>query len=184
MNPLICPQVIEIHTTLLYKCPALKYQAFSGFVSFAVHGAENPSGCTGAVGTFQKGALWSAFLTCSQFPSNLAFRKPKAFASQQRKRERERHLKLNLKMCFFWTPVCEAINQGRHFHTPHFSWLRSEFPPFLVLHLGFGYLLPYWLQTTGDGASAPREKHTTHPLWTEPGCPWPALGPEADPRRL
>lgn len=66
-------------------------------------------------------------------------------------------------MCFFWTPVCEAINQGRHFHTPHFSWLRSEFPPFLVLHLGFGYLLPYWLQTTGDGASAPREKPTSDP---------------------
>lgn len=126
----------------------------------------------GAVDTFQKGASSSAFLTCSQFPSSLAFHEPKlspASKEREKKRKTKRHLKLNLKRCFFWTPVCEAINQGRHFHTPHFSWLRSEFPPFLALHLGFGYLLPYWLQTTGDGASAPREKPTSDPPPTPSG---------------
>lgn len=34
-------------------------------------------------------------------------------------------------MCFFWKPGRAAINQGRHFHAPHFSWFLSEFPPFL-----------------------------------------------------
>lgn len=34
-------------------------------------------------------------------------------------------------MCFSWKPGCAAINQGRHFHAPHFSWFLSEFPPFL-----------------------------------------------------
>lgn len=32
---------------------------------------------------------------------------------------------------FFWKPCRAAINQGRHFHAPHFSWFLSEFPPFL-----------------------------------------------------
>lgn len=48
-----------------------------------------------------------------------------------KKKKKKRHLKLNLKMCFFWKPGCAAINQGRHFHAPHFSWFLSEFPPFL-----------------------------------------------------
>lgn len=34
-------------------------------------------------------------------------------------------------MCFSWKPGSAAINQGRHFHAPHFSWFLSEFPPFL-----------------------------------------------------
>lgn len=54
-----------------------------------------------------------------------------AVGSGGREREKKRHLKLNLKMCFSWKPGCTAINQGRHFHAPHFSWFLSEFPPFL-----------------------------------------------------
>lgn len=35
-------------------------------------------------------------------------------------------------MCFSWHPRAPAaINQGRHFHAPHFSWFLSEFTPFL-----------------------------------------------------
>lgn len=50
---------------------------------------------------------------------------------RRKKKKREKHLKLNLKTCFSWKPGCAAINQGRHFHAPHFSWFLSEFPPFL-----------------------------------------------------
>lgn len=46
-------------------------------------------------------------------------------------KKKKRHLKLNLKMCFSWKPGRAAINWGRHFHAPHFSWFLSEFPPFL-----------------------------------------------------
>lgn len=34
-------------------------------------------------------------------------------------------------MCFSWKPGRAAINRGRHFHAPHFSWFLIEFPPFL-----------------------------------------------------
>lgn len=96
---------------------------------------------------FQKATLLSAFLTWSQFPSILAsLSKPgrlpavgsgrgrrgrRGRRSRRRRRRKKRHLKLNLKMCFSWKPGCAAINQGRHFHAPHFSWFLSEFPPFL-----------------------------------------------------
>lgn len=49
----------------------------------------------------------------------------------ERRRKKKRHLNLNLKLCCSWKVVCAAINQGRHFHTPHFSWFLSGFPPFL-----------------------------------------------------
>lgn len=51
--------------------------------------------------------------------------------SKKKKKKRKRHLKLNLKMCFSWKPGRAAVNRGRHFHAPHFSWFLSEFPPFL-----------------------------------------------------
>lgn len=53
------------------------------------------------------------------------------WSKKKKERKKDRHLKLNLKMCFSWKPGRAAINQGRHFHAPHFSWFLSEFPPFL-----------------------------------------------------
>ncbi len=144
------------------------------------HGPENRSWYTGAVATFPKTCIIEWFSNMLVVSRQLGFAFPQTKSVCQRvgrgwgkekewKKESKRHLKLNLKMCFFWTPVCAAINQGRHFHTQHFSWFRSEFPPFLSLHLGSGYVLPHWLQTTGDGASSPREKPNAEPPPTPSG---------------
>lgn len=83
----------------------------------------------------KKATLLSAFLTWLQFPSILALLSEPGPCQQlgvdEAKKKKERHLKLNLKMCFSWKPGRAAINQGRHFHAPHFSWFLSESPPFL-----------------------------------------------------
>lgn len=84
---------------------------------------------------FERATLLSAFLTWLQFPSVLASLSNQAFANSwewmKQKTKKTKNLKLNLKLCFSWKPSCAAINQGRHFHAPHFSWFLSEFPPFL-----------------------------------------------------
>lgn len=61
-----------------------------------------------------------------------AKKKMKKKKSKKKKKKKKIHLKLNLKMCFSWKPWAPAaINQGRHFHAPHFSWFLSKFTPFL-----------------------------------------------------
>lgn len=67
--------------------------------------------------------------------------RPLPAAGSGGRERKKRHLKLNLKMCFSWKPSSAAINQGRHFHAPHFSWFLSEFPPFLS-HSTLAPMLP------------------------------------------
>lgn len=105
----------------------------------------------------KKAALLSAFLTWSQFPSILAQLSDPCPCQQlgvdeakRKKKGKKRHLKLNLKMCFFWKPGPAAINQGRHFHAPHFSWFLL--PSFLAPPWLHSYLLLHWLQTTSSRA--------------------------------
>lgn len=101
--------------------------------------AESWAPHTGAVATFPKshiiecffniGRSFQAYRPCFQ---NQALANSWEWMKRKKKEEeKKRNLKLNLKMCFSWKPGCAAINQGRHFHAPHFSWFLSEFPPFL-----------------------------------------------------
>lgn len=94
---------------------------------------------TEAVATFPKSHIIECFFNMVAVSKHLglAFKTrplPTVGSGRRRRRRRRKkkaHLKLNLKMCFSWKPGCAAINQGRHFHAPHFSWFLSEFPPFL-----------------------------------------------------
>lgn len=137
---------------------------------------------------FQKATLLSAFLTWSQFPSVLALLSGPGPCQQlgveEARRKKKRHLKLNLKMCFSWKPGCAAINQGRHFHAPHFSWFLSEFPPFLS-HSTLAPELPTAALaadhsqrgTMGWPVPPSKQKPLPPPSATEkgsPGCPWMA----------
>lgn len=109
------------------------------------------------------------------------------------RKKKKRHLKLNLKMCFSWKPGCAAINQGRHFHAPHFSWFLSEFPPFLS-HSTLAPELPTaalaadrsqrgtvgWpvpsFQPEQEPYPPPSSTTNPHtPQKNAPGCPWMAL---------
>lgn len=97
--------------------------------------AESWAPHTGAVATFPKSHIIECFFNIGR--SFQAYRpcfQNQALANSwewMKQKKKKRHLKLNLKMCFSWKPGCAAINQGRHFHAPHFSWFLSEFPPFL-----------------------------------------------------
>lgn len=97
--------------------------------------AESLSPHTGAVATFPKSHIIECFFNMVAVSKHLGSTSKTgplpAVGSGRRKEKKKRHLKLNLKMCFFWMPGFAAINQGRHFHAPHFSWFLSEFPPFL-----------------------------------------------------
>lgn len=103
-----------------------------------------------------------------------------------KKKKKKRHLKLNLKMCFSWKPGCAAINQGRHFHAPHFSWFLSEFPPFLshstlAPELPTAALAADHSQRGTVGWPVPPSRPEQKPFRphlhqkSSPGCPWMAL---------
>lgn len=93
--------------------------------------AEPPH--TEAVATFPKSHIIECFFNMVAVSKHLglAFKTQVPANSWEWKKKKKRHLKLNLKMCFSWKLSSAAINQGRHFHAPHFSWFLSEFPPFL-----------------------------------------------------
>lgn len=139
---------------------------------------------------FQKATLLSAFLTWSQFPSILASLSKPTPCQQLGVDEakKKRHLKLNLKMCFSWKPGCVAINQGRHFHAPHFSWFLSEFPPFLshstlAPELPTAALAADHNQRGTVGRPVPPTGSWSLPYpslcrQSSPGCPWLTLSVE------
>lgn len=114
---------LECFWMLGTDCSAAVSNMFTNAESWAPH--------TEAVATFPKSHIIECFFNVVAVSKHLglAFQtRPLPAVGSGRKK---RHLKLNLKMCFSWKPGCAAINQGRHFHAPHFSWFLSEFPPFL-----------------------------------------------------